>query len=93
MTIVPIQLNDVELQKIDYLIQLGKYKNRSQAIRMFISHQLEEETIKFEWENKEENQKRIAIVEKYSKKKEPILLRNKSLNSAEYIRNQRDERG
>ena len=40
-----IKLNEIELQKIDRLIKIGRYKNRSQAIRSFIIDKLEDENL------------------------------------------------
>ena len=31
MTTIPIQITDAELLKIDYLVRIGQYKNRSQV--------------------------------------------------------------
>ena len=31
MTTVSVKLNEDELEKIDYLVKLGRYENRSQA--------------------------------------------------------------
>ena len=51
MTTIPIQLNEVDLGKIDYLIKIGRYKNCSQALRFLIQDRLSQETIQFEFEN------------------------------------------
>ena len=45
MNAIPIKLSSNVIEKIDYLIRSGKYKNRSQAIREFISRALENETL------------------------------------------------
>lgn len=45
MNAIPIKLSSSVIEKIDYLIKIGKYKNRSQAIREFISRALENETL------------------------------------------------
>jgi len=92
MTIVPIQLNEMELQKIDFLIKTGKYKNRSQAIRTLLNQRLEQETFSFEWENEEEDQKRNEIVEKLLNQKLPVISWKGPFNAAEYISKFRDER-
>ena len=63
MTTIPIQLNEVDLGKIDYLIKIGRYKNRSQALRFLIQDRLSQETIQFEFENIEVEKKRQQIVE------------------------------
>ena len=63
MTTIPIQLNEVDLGKIDYLIKIGRYKNCSQALRFLIQDRLSQETIQFEFENIEVEKKRQQIVE------------------------------
>jgi len=45
MITIPIKLNEIELQKIDRLVKIGRYKNRSQAIRSFIIDKLENESL------------------------------------------------
>ena len=45
MTTVPVKLDDVELRKIDHLVKIGRFKNRSQAIRSFIKDKLLDETL------------------------------------------------
>ena len=45
MNAIPIKLSSNVIEKIDYLIKRGKYKNRSQAIREFILRALENETL------------------------------------------------
>ena len=34
MTTIPIQITDAELLKIDYLVPIGQYKNRSQSYQI-----------------------------------------------------------
>lgn len=51
MATIPIKLNKVEVSKIDYLVKLGKYKSRNQAIRSFIEKSLIQESINLEDEN------------------------------------------
>ncbi len=43
MTIIPIQLKDAEVAKIDYLVKKGKFKSRNQAIRQFLTEALARE--------------------------------------------------
>jgi Arc/MetJ-type ribon-helix-helix transcriptional regulator len=51
MATIPIKLNKVEVSKIDYLVKLGKYKSRNQAIRSFIEISLLQESINLEEDN------------------------------------------
>ncbi len=50
MTTIPIPLDDNDLKKIDYLIKIGRYKNRTQAIKALLQEKLTQETIIFEWD-------------------------------------------
>jgi Arc/MetJ-type ribon-helix-helix transcriptional regulator len=45
MTTIPVKLDDIELRKIDHLVKIGRFKNRSQAIRSFIKDKLVDETL------------------------------------------------
>jgi Arc/MetJ-type ribon-helix-helix transcriptional regulator len=50
MTTIPVPIDESDLKKIDYLIKIGRYKNRTQAIKTIIQEKLAQETIIFEWE-------------------------------------------
>lgn len=50
MTTIPIPIEENDLKKIDYLIKIGRYKNRTQAIKALLQEKLAQETIIFEWE-------------------------------------------
>ena len=63
MSAIPVKLSAAIIEKIDYLVKIGKYKNRSQAIREFIAKALVEETL-FEIEN-EINVSKIAELIKF----------------------------
>ena len=53
MATIPVKLNKVEVSKIDYLVKIGKYKSRNQAIRSFINISLLQESINIEDDNPE----------------------------------------
>ena len=53
MATIPIKLTKVEVSKIDYLVKLGKYKSRNQAIRSFIEVSLLQESINLDDQNPE----------------------------------------
>ncbi|MEX2680054.1 MAG: ribbon-helix-helix domain-containing protein [Candidatus Sigynarchaeota archaeon] len=40
MTTIPVKIDEVDLRKIDHLVKIGRFKNRSQAIRSFIRDKL-----------------------------------------------------
>ena len=67
MTTIPIQLNEIDLKKIDYLVKIGLYKNRSQAIKAILQERLAQETILLNSENLEEEHLRKKIVQDLSK--------------------------
>lgn len=48
MTIIPIQLNDADIQKLDYLIKQGRYKSRNQAIKKYFEEGIAREQIDFD---------------------------------------------
>ena len=45
MKTIPIKLIDQDVYKIDYLVKIGRYKNRSQAIKTMIDSSLSKEQI------------------------------------------------
>ena len=53
MATIPIKLKDADVQKIDFLVKLGKYKSRNQAIRAFIQNSLAQEPITLDTQNPE----------------------------------------
>jgi len=53
MATIPVKLTKVEVSKIDYLVKMGKYKSRNQAIRSFIKINLLQESINLENDNPE----------------------------------------
>ena len=65
MAIIPIKLNDTEVSKIDYLVKIGKFKSRNQAIKHFIHKNLELESIILDDELKSEEEiQRINKIKK-----------------------------
>lgn len=91
MTTIPLQISDPELKKIDYLIKIGRYKNRSQALKLMLSEKLTQETISFDFENQEDDKVREKIVEELRAKKiEPIMMITSTKNSAELVSEDRD---
>ena len=67
MITIPIKLNELDLVKIDYLIKIGRYKNRSQAIKTMLQEKLKQELITFEEENDQEEKKRKDALAKMLK--------------------------
>ncbi len=90
MTTIPIQLSDVDLEKIDRLVKLGRYKNRSQAIKAMLREKLDQETIVFEWENDEDKEVQAQLLKLALSKKESILTWNSQKTAAQLIREDRD---
>ncbi len=90
MTVIPIQLSDVDLKKIDYLIKLGRYKNRSQAIKEILKEKLAQETSMQDFETLEEEEKRKKIVQELSKvSKFEFSIKSKK-SAAEIISEERE---
>jgi Arc/MetJ-type ribon-helix-helix transcriptional regulator len=48
MATIPLKLKDTDIKKIDYLVKIGRYKSRNQAIRSLIDRSLKEEALLFE---------------------------------------------
>ena len=64
MTTVPVQLSESEVAKIDHLVALGRYKNRTQAIKALLQAAIQGEFIPFEWENSDEDLPSQQLVDK-----------------------------
>ena len=91
MTTIPIQITDAELLKIDYLVRIGRYKNRSQAIKSMLQDKLTTELILFEDENDDEETLCQNIITELDKRNhEPIFMINSKKSSAELISEDRD---
>ncbi len=90
MTTIPIQLSDIDLEKIDRLVKLGRYKNRSQAIKAMLREKLDQETIIFEWENEKDKDVQAQILKLALSKKDSILTWKSPKSAVELIREDRD---
>jgi len=91
MPTIPIQLNEAELQKIDYLIRIGRYKNRNQAIKAMLNERLVRESYLFAFESAEEDQVRRKVVEKLLGKPD-ISFKNLTKKSAVELVSEERER-
>jgi Arc/MetJ-type ribon-helix-helix transcriptional regulator len=45
MSAIPVRIPTDKLERIDYLVKIGRFKNRSEALKFFISTSLEKEEI------------------------------------------------
>ena len=63
MTTIPIQLKDAEIHKIDYLVKIGKYKSRNQALKQLVEESLSRQKIQLEEEIQENNDERMRLFE------------------------------
>jgi len=90
MTTILIRLNDSDLKKLDYLIKIGRYKNRNQAIKAFIQEKLAKETISLDFENSEDLNLRKKIVSDLSNHPTFLFKTNLKKSSAEVISEERE---
>ncbi|MHA1728143.1 MAG: ribbon-helix-helix domain-containing protein [Promethearchaeota archaeon] len=68
MTTIPIRIDEIDLKKIDFLIKIGRFKNRSQALRQFIHDRLKKEILLFEQDDKSNEKLRLEVLSKLKKK-------------------------
>lgn len=73
MITVPVQLNEADLEKIDYLVRLGHYKNRNQAIKIMLTEHIRQEA-SFAELDKPENPELYEKLRSELKKKPPLLF-------------------
>lgn len=64
MATIPLNIDEADLKKIDYLVKKGLFKNRSQALRNLLLEQLNHINLPFEWEEKESDEKVNYVVRK-----------------------------
>jgi len=90
MATIPIQLNDTDLEKIDYLIQIGKYKNRSQAIKSMIQSKLEQDVLPKEWDSEKDREIRKKLISQMLQLKDIQIDITSKKSAVELVREQRD---
>jgi Arc/MetJ-type ribon-helix-helix transcriptional regulator len=91
MATIPIQLNDVDLKKIDYLVKSGRYKNRSQAIKSMIQEKLTQEVLPFEVDNPDQDELMKKILHDLREKKiSGVFTIDSDKSAAELISEDRD---
>jgi Arc/MetJ-type ribon-helix-helix transcriptional regulator len=84
MPIIPIPLEEEEINKIDYLVKTGRYKNRIQVIKALIQEKLAQETIIFDWEESPDEIAKKKIIQELVKLPE-FSFSIKSAKSAEEL--------
>jgi Arc/MetJ-type ribon-helix-helix transcriptional regulator len=87
MTSVLIPISDIELEKIDYLVRMGKYKNRAQAIKALLKIGITHTYVTFEWEHIEEEEEEASreLLENMVKSAKPIITIQSSKSAHELI--------
>jgi Arc/MetJ-type ribon-helix-helix transcriptional regulator len=90
MPTIPVELDDVEIRKIDHLVKIGRFKNRSQAIRSIIRDKLVHETYLPEPVDPE-TEKRYREVMVNLRKLTPLSVQIESMKSPlELIKGERE---
>jgi Arc/MetJ-type ribon-helix-helix transcriptional regulator len=90
MTTIPIKLDEVEIRKIDHLVKIGRYKNRSQAIRSFIKTKLEDEIMLPEAADPEIEKQYHDIMAKLRKQVHLMIQINSPKTALELVENERE---
>jgi len=88
---IPIPLDENEINKIDYLVKIGRYKNRTQALKALIQEKLAQETIIFDWEKSSDEIAKKKIIQELIKLPE-FSFSIKSAKSAEELIGEERER-
>ncbi|MHA1439950.1 MAG: ribbon-helix-helix domain-containing protein [Promethearchaeota archaeon] len=91
MATIPINIDDVNLKKIDYLVKKGHFKNRSQAIRSLLFERLNKILLPFERECSENNENIAFAIKKLMNLKNPKVI-IKSDKTASILIDQERER-
>jgi Arc/MetJ-type ribon-helix-helix transcriptional regulator len=66
MATIPLHIDDSDLKKIDYLIKIGRYKNRIQAVKSIFQSKLGQESIPIEWESADDEVEIQTVVDEIS---------------------------
>ena len=90
MATIPIHLEDSDLKKIDYLIKTGRFKNRSQVIKIMLRSKLDQEGFPLEWENEDQERQRQHILQQLLPRKDIQIQWRTGKNSVEQVRESRD---
>lgn len=84
MPVIPIKLESELVEKLDALVGVGKFKNRSHAIRLILSERLAREGIVPRADNEREKQIN-HVVQLMLAQQKPILFINSDKSAAELI--------
>jgi Arc/MetJ-type ribon-helix-helix transcriptional regulator len=90
MTTIPVNLQNPDLKKIDYLIKCGKFKNRSQAIRSMIRSKLDQEILPFELKIEEEEELKNEVLAELLNNPEVKFTWKTDKNSVELVQDMRN---
>ena len=73
MSAIPVRIPTDKLERIDYLVKIGRFKNRSEALKFFISTSLEKEEI-IMLEHDVDMIKINELLDKIGKKKNLLII-------------------
>lgn len=90
MATIPIQLSETDLEKIDHLILIGKYKNRSQAVKSMLQSKLEQEKVPSEWDTPADKENRQKIISQILQNKHFKIEILSIKNAVDLVRENRD---
>jgi Arc/MetJ-type ribon-helix-helix transcriptional regulator len=68
MITIPVQVNEIDVKKIDSLVRLGRFKNRNQAIKSMLQERLAYETLTLDVEDVDEENRRQKLIQEWSQK-------------------------
>lgn len=89
MSIVPVKLKPELVKKLDLLVKIGKYKNRSDAIRKILTERIEREGLITD-RDKEREQRIKHVVHLMKSKKGPVFELVSDKTASELIREGRE---
>jgi Arc/MetJ-type ribon-helix-helix transcriptional regulator len=90
MAIIPIKLKEADVSKIDYLVKLGKYRSRNQAILAFIQNSLVQEPINLDEQNPEIETIRTKLFEIWDAQSEFVFSLKNGKSLVDIIANDRE---
>ncbi len=90
MATILLHVDSSDLKKIDYLIKIGRYKNRSQAIKLMYQSKVGQESITFEWESADEEVEIQAVVDEISSLPSAKITWQTTKSAVDLVREMRD---
>jgi hypothetical protein len=90
MITVPVQLAESDIEKVDYLVKIGRYKNRSQALKAMLSDRIGQEAQVFEWDIPTDPKKYEKVLKEFIKMPKILFSSKEGKPLVKYLSEERE---